>query len=63
MGDRERLTRLSAALEEPAERARLLALLPEADVDALITRVERLLARGTHPFPSPDWPAVPWPPL
>ena len=62
-GDRERLARLSAALEEPSERARLLALLPEVDVEALVMRVERLLARGTHPFPSPDWPAVPWPPL
>jgi uncharacterized repeat protein (TIGR03843 family) len=61
--DRERLALLSAALDEEAERDRLLALLPEGDVDALVLRVERLLDRGIHPYPSPGWPAVPWPPL
>ncbi len=26
-------------------------------------RVDRLLAAGTFPFPSEDWPAIPWPPF
>ena len=63
VGDVARLTRLCEALAADESRDRLLALLPESDVDALAQRVERLLAEGVHPFPSPDWPAVPWPPL
>lgn len=34
---------------------------PEAH--AVRTRVELLLQHGVHPYPSPDWPAVPWPPV
>jgi len=26
-------------------------------------RIDRLLDAGTFPGPSPDWPAVPWPPI
>ncbi|MGO4360221.1 SCO1664 family protein [Terrabacter sp. RAF57] len=58
-----RLKRLRDALAEDEPRQRLLALLPEGDVDALAQRVRRLLDRGVHPSPSPDWPSVPWPPL
>jgi uncharacterized repeat protein (TIGR03843 family) len=61
--DLERLRRLQDALASDGARDRLLALLPEADVDALVLRVARLLDRGVHPFPSRDWPSVPWPPL
>jgi uncharacterized repeat protein (TIGR03843 family) len=61
--DTERLRRLRRALADDASRDRLLALLPEADVDALTRRVTRLLDRGIHPHPSPGWPSVPWPPL
>jgi len=25
--------------------------------------VDALLASGCFPFPSPDWPAIPWPPF
>ncbi len=61
--DVTRLTRLREALAADGARERLLALLPGADVDALAQRVQRLLDRGVHPYPSPDWPSVPWPPL
>ncbi|GAA2483998.1 SCO1664 family protein [Terrabacter carboxydivorans] len=61
--DVDRLTRLRRALEDDAALDRLLALLPEDDVEALALRVVALLDRGVHPFPSPDWPSVPWPPL
>ena len=52
--DLVRLKRLRDALaEDDAARERLLALLPEDDVDALAQRVRRLLDRGVHPFPQP----------
>jgi uncharacterized repeat protein (TIGR03843 family) len=61
--DTGRLQRLLRALDDDVPRRRLLDLLPEDDVDALGVRVRRLLERGEHPFPNPDWPSVPWPPL
>ncbi|MEW1953593.1 SCO1664 family protein [Terrabacter sp. NPDC080008] len=61
--DSARLRRLRTALDDEADRDRLLALLPEADVEALALRVARLLERGVHPYPRGDWPSVPWPPL
>lgn len=30
---------------------------------ALNTRIERLLSEGRFPYPSEDWPAIPWPPF
>ncbi|MGO4598406.1 SCO1664 family protein [Terrabacter sp. 2RAF25] len=57
------LRQLLGALEDDVARSRLDDLLPEGDVEALARRVTRLLARGVHPFPDPDWPSVPWPPL
>ena len=33
------------------------------EVDATRDRVEALLASGIFPRPSPDWPAIPWPPV
>jgi uncharacterized repeat protein (TIGR03843 family) len=38
-------------------------LLSRVEVRAATRRTERLLAAGCFPFPSPDWPAVPWPPF
>ncbi|CAB4712485.1 MAG: SCO1664 family protein [Actinobacteria bacterium] len=31
------------------------------EVEALEIRIKRLLADGTFPVPSPNWPAIPWP--
>jgi hypothetical protein len=42
------------------ELSRLLA--PD-EIEATSSRVRGLLARGTFPQPTPDWPAVPWPPF
>ncbi|NUR16311.1 MAG: SCO1664 family protein [Dermatophilaceae bacterium] len=61
--DAGRLRRLQQALDDDASRARLDDLLPGDDLEALARRVRRLLEKGVHPFPSPDWPSVPWPPL
>lgn len=31
------------------------------EVESLEIRIKRLLADGTFPVPSPNWPAIPWP--
>ncbi len=41
----------------------LTGLLSRAEVRATARRTEALLAGGCFPFPSPDWPAIPWPPF
>lgn len=38
-------------------------LLSAGEVRATARRVDALLADGRFPFPSPTWPAVPWPPF
>jgi hypothetical protein len=41
----------------------LAPLLSGAEIAATKERVDRLLADGRFPLPSPDWPAIPWPPF
>jgi uncharacterized repeat protein (TIGR03843 family) len=41
----------------------LAGLLSRLEVRATARRADALLASGRFPFPSPDWPAVPWPPF
>ncbi len=53
------LRALLAGSLEPA----LQALLTRREVRRTVERVERLLTTGRHPQPSPDWPAIPWPPF
>ncbi|WP_185009399.1 SCO1664 family protein [Streptomyces sp. AK010] len=43
--------------------ARLQPLITGAEIDATRARVGALLASGTHPEPSGEWPAIPWPPV
>ena len=38
------------------------SLLTDVEVGAFIDRLERLTVEG-YPFPSDEWPAVPWPPV
>ena len=38
-------------------------LLSEIDREALATRSKRILANPIFPFPSEEWPSVPWPPF
>src|SRR5688572_13677678 len=38
-------------------------LLGRLETRATVRRVDALLADGRFPFPSPTWPAVPWPPF
>ena len=43
--------------------ARLRALLSRTEVQATLRRTDDLLRSGRFPYPSPDWPAIPWPPF
>ena len=38
-------------------------LLTSAEISALSERIANLLAAGQFPFPSDEWPAIPWPPV
>lgn len=58
----EVLSRLRADLEGTLGQ-QLSSLLTPTEVAATVTRVERLLTERRHPEPSPDWPAIPWPPF
>jgi len=56
------LERIRAALDGDLGRT-LGGLLARVEVRATMRRTDALLASGSFPFPSPDWPAVPWPPF
>ena len=53
---------LRAQLEGPLAE-RLSELLTTREVRRTLRRVDGLLRAGTHPEPSEDWPAIPWPPF
>lgn len=44
-------------------RGILAELLAAEEIDLLLRRANRLVTDGRHPQPSPDWPAIPWPPF
>ncbi len=44
-------------------RQALRELLSAREVAATARRVDDLIAAGRFPGPSPDWPAIPWPPF
>jgi len=58
----EVLSRLRAELEGRLGDA-LRALLTRREVARTVERVDALLTSRRHPQPSPDWPAIPWPPF
>jgi uncharacterized repeat protein (TIGR03843 family) len=58
----EVLSRLRAELEGDLGDA-LHELLTVTEVRATVARVDRMLTSRRHPEPSPDWPAIPWPPF
>ncbi|MFD3328938.1 SCO1664 family protein [Streptomyces sp. NPDC058701] len=61
---REVLGSLGAQLADGAPLAtRLAELVTAAEVAAVRDRVEQLLRTGTHPKPTGQWPAIPWPPV
>lgn len=58
----EGLERIRMSLDGDLGRT-LGGLLARVEVRATMRRTDALLASGRFPFPSPDWPAVPWPPF
>ncbi|WP_460861551.1 SCO1664 family protein [Nocardiopsis coralliicola] len=62
-GAPEALERLLAGLGEGALAAALAEHLTGPERYALRRRVELLLQHRVHPYPSPAWPSVPWPPV
>jgi uncharacterized repeat protein (TIGR03843 family) len=59
--DRVRVA-LGTAAEPGPLAATLAELLFEGEVEATRARVDELLTSSRFPSPSPDWPAIPWPP-
>ena len=58
----EGLERIRAGLDDDLGEA-LDGLLSRLEIRATARRTDALLATGRFPYPSPDWPAVPWPPF
>ena len=56
------LERVRAALDADLGET-LWELLSRVEVRATTRRVDALLAARRFPYPSPDWPAIPWPPF
>ncbi len=56
------LERIRDALDDDLG-ARLRELLSRTEVRATVRRTDELLASRRFPYPSPDWPAIPWPPF
>ncbi|MFL5673607.1 MAG: SCO1664 family protein [Chloroflexota bacterium] len=56
------IERVRAALDAELGDA-LGELLSRVEVRATVRRTDALLASGRFPYPSPDWPAIPWPPF
>jgi len=59
----EVLGKLRADLSGGALGTALAAHLTAAELAAMCTRIDDLLAARRFPAPSGDWPAVPWPPI
>jgi len=57
------LRRALEAVTGPALSTRLHELLTAAEVDATRRRIELMLKHRIHPYPSEEWPAIPWPPV
>ena len=57
----EQLQKLRTSLVK--EELLLTSLISTSEFQALLGRVDRLLAEKSFPEPSDEWPAVPWPPF
>jgi len=56
-------TELNALATAATFSDHLTELLTDDEISALKARCDDFLKEGTFPFPSTDWPAVPWPPF
>jgi hypothetical protein len=57
----DELAMLGEALVKLDNEIDLSPYLTQAEREALMLRVQRLITTGVMPTPNPDWPAVPWP--
>jgi hypothetical protein len=57
----EKLKALKSRLEGES-RASLEELITLDEINALLERIDTLISEG-FPYPSEQWPAVPWPPV
>jgi uncharacterized repeat protein (TIGR03843 family) len=55
----EYLQRLNSSIDQ----SYLGELITDVEIQALYARINSLLEVGALPYPSQDWPAVPWPPF
>ncbi len=46
---------------DPTSLPEVTSALDANELAALAQRMQQLLTSGTYPFPSEDWPAIPWP--
>jgi hypothetical protein len=54
---------LAKMLIATEKREVILGLIQEEELNATVNRIDRALSEKCFPQPSPDWPAVPWPPF
>jgi uncharacterized repeat protein (TIGR03843 family) len=59
----EGLKRVLSAFSKGPLAGELSGLITREEVDATRKRVELMLRHRIHPYPSEDWPAIPWPPV
>lgn len=59
----EALQKLRRDFGRGALAGELSGLLSHEEIEATRKRVDLMLKHRIHPFPSEDWPAIPWPPL
>jgi uncharacterized repeat protein (TIGR03843 family) len=59
----EALQALRAGLNGRQLQPELAEWLTPSEITATRRRIDRLLKQRVHPYPPPDWPAVPWPPV
>lgn len=57
----EELTALELIKAALGKELDLSAHLTQPEIEALLSRVERLFESGIMPLPNPEWPAIPWP--
>ena len=57
------LLHLAKMLIATEKRDVVLGLIEEEELAATLSRIDRFLSEKRFPEPSPDWPAVPWPPF
>ena len=59
----EEITQLTELRARILGNEEIAVLINKDEMAALLQRIDRLISQGSFPLPSPEWPAVPWPPF